>query len=201
MRRGGVDSLLPFQILMAYIVLSIMIGVILENFSNVGGNDKRINMDDLEEFREVWLKYDPHGTKMVPSHNLLAMLQQLRQPLGIANKQPALTRVEMLKHLAQVDIPDHDGYVRFVEVLTALSYEEYGRVQLEDCETTRKLQKMATKKMKFSTDHPVHDVHDVSRLAAPVAVARLRHAAEGRERGGRRPEGQVEPVAPAPLAD
>ena len=188
-----------FQILMAYIVLSIMIGVILENFSNVGGNDKRINMDDLEEFREVWLKYDPHGTKMVPSHNLLAMLQQLRQPLGIANKQPALTRVEMLKHLAQVDIPDHDGYVRFVEVLTALSYEEYGRVQLEDCETTRKLQKMATKKMKFSTDHPVHDVHTtylVSLLQSRWRGFAMRRRAESEEGGDQKVKSNQ--VAPAP---
>ena len=42
-----------FQMVMAYIVLSIMIGIILENFANVGSETKKIRMEDLEDFREV----------------------------------------------------------------------------------------------------------------------------------------------------
>merc|ERR1719311_1165526 len=103
----GVLVYFSFQMIMAYIVLSIMIGVILENFANVGSETVRIRMDDLEEFREVWLKYDPKGTFIVPSHNLLAILQQLKKPLGIAGAKPAMTRAEMLKHLGKLDIPDH----------------------------------------------------------------------------------------------
>merc|ERR1719201_1591110 len=83
-----------FQLVMAYIVLSIMIGVILENFANVGSEAKKVSLDDIEDFREVWLKYDPKGTFIVPSYNLLAILQQLKQPLGIAGCQPAMTRAE-----------------------------------------------------------------------------------------------------------
>ena len=62
---------------MAYIVLSIMIGVILENFSNVGGQDTKITFNDVEAFREVWIKYDPQGTFTTPSYNILAILGQL----------------------------------------------------------------------------------------------------------------------------
>merc|ERR1719484_463017 len=118
---AGVFVYFVFQMVMAYIVLSIMIGVILENFANVGSETRRISMDDLEEFREVWLKYDPKGTFIVPSHNLLAILQQLKEPLGIQGANPALTRADMLKHLGQLDIPDHSGYIPFVETLTAVS--------------------------------------------------------------------------------
>mmetsp|Transcript_31861 Transcript_31861/g.83285 ORF Transcript_31861/g.83285 Transcript_31861/m.83285 type:complete len:1767 (+) Transcript_31861:80-5380(+) len=131
-----------FQVVMAYIVLSIMIGIILENFANVGSETKKIRMEDLEDFREVWLKYDPKGTFVVPSHNLLAILQQLRAPLGIQGVQPALTRADMLKHLGKLDIPDHNGYIHFMETLTAVSNLHAG-VPVPVCETTNKMAKLA----------------------------------------------------------
>jgi len=133
-----------FQMVMAYIVLSIMIGVILENFANVGSETRKIRMDDLEEFREVWLKYDPKGTWILPSHNLLAILQQLKRPLGIAGSTPALTRAEMLKHLGLLDIPDHGGYIHFMETLTACANHHAG-VPVPLCDTTKKMQKQAAK--------------------------------------------------------
>merc|ERR1719271_2399526 len=93
-----------FTLLGAFILLNLVIGVILENFSNIGSESKAITVEQLEEFREVWLKYDPKGTFTVPSHNLLAILQ------------------EMLKHLGKLDIPDHGGYIHFIETLTAVSH-------------------------------------------------------------------------------
>merc|ERR1719231_1673875 len=137
---GAYATYLVFQVIMAYIVLSIMIGVILENFTNVGSETRKIRMDDLEEFREVWLKYDPKGTFIVPSHNLLAILQQLKQPLGIAGSTPALTRAEMLKHLGKLDIPDHGGYIHFMETLTAVANFHAG-TPLPGNDTTKKLAK------------------------------------------------------------
>jgi len=146
-----------FQILMSYIVLSIMIGVILENFTNVGSETRKISMDDLEEFREVWLKYDPKGTFIVPSHNLLAILQQLKRPLGIAGSEPALTRAEMLKHLGKLDIPDHGGYIHFMETLTAVSHAHAG-VPVPVCDTTKKMQRDAQKVPKLKVlDKPAHN--------------------------------------------
>jgi len=148
---------LLFQMIMAYIVLSIMIGVILENFANVGSETRRIRMDDLEEFREVWLKYDPKGTFIVPSHNLLAILQQLKQPLGIAGSTPALTRAEMLKHLGKLDIPDHGGYIHFMETLTSVANFHAG-VPVPVCDTTKKMQKAAQKVPALSRlDKPAHN--------------------------------------------
>ena len=95
-------------------------------------------MEDIEDFREVWLKYDPKGSFIVPSHNLLAILQQLKEPLGIQGKVPALTRADMLKHLGELDIPDHQGYVHFMEVLTACANKKAGE-PLPVCDTTKKL--------------------------------------------------------------
>merc|ERR1711988_157376 len=97
-------------------------------------------MEQLEEFREVWLKYDPKGSYIVPSHSLLAILQQLRTPLGIAGRTPTLTRAQMLQFLGDLDIPDHGGHVHFIEALTAISHRCAG-VALPLNDTTRKLAK------------------------------------------------------------
>jgi len=148
---------LSFQMIMAYIIMSLAIGVILENFANVGSETKKITMEQLEEFREVWLKYDPKGTFTVPSHNLLAILQQLRKPLGIVGIEPALTRSDMLKHLGKLDIPDHGGVIHFIETLTAVSHNHAG-VPVPMCDTTRKLQKSMQKVPKVATlEKPAHN--------------------------------------------
>lgn len=127
-----------FMLMMAYIVLSLAVGVILENFANVGSENKKITMEMMEEFREVWLKYDRHGTFIVPSHNLLAILQQLKHPLGLAGKSPPLPRAQMLMHLGKLDIPDHGGKIHFMETLTAISNYHCG-VPIPDCDTTKKI--------------------------------------------------------------
>jgi len=148
---------LSFQMIMAYIIMSLAIGVILENFANVGSETKKITMEQLEEFREVWLKYDPKGTFTVPSHNLLAILQQLKKPLGIVGIEPALTRSDMLKHLGKLDIPDHGGYIHFIETLTAVSHHHAG-VPVPMCDTTRKLQKSMQRVPKMNTlERPAHN--------------------------------------------
>jgi len=148
---------LVFQVVMAYIVLSIMIGVILENFANVGSETKKITTDAIEDFREIWLLYDPKGSYTVPSHNLLAILQQLKEPLGIKGKTPALTRAEMLKHLGKLDIPDHNGYIHFSETLTAIANEVAG-VPVPVCDTTRKIQKLALAVPKLKgLEKPAHN--------------------------------------------
>jgi len=150
-------TFLTFQMIMAYIVLSLAIGVILENFANVGSETKKITMEQLEEFREVWLKYDPKGTFVVPSHNLLAILQQLRKPLGIVGVEPAMTRSEMLKHLGKLDVPDHGGFIHFMETLTAVSHNHAG-VPVPLCDTTKKIARLATRVPGISKlEKPAHN--------------------------------------------
>jgi len=195
-----------FQVVMAYIVLSIMIGIILENFANVGSETKKIRMEDLEDFREVWLKYDPKGTFVVPSHNLLAILQQLREPLGIQGKQPPLTRADMLKHLGQLDIPDHGGFIHFAETLTAVSNAHAG-VPVPICETTNKMAKQALNAPGLKKlEQPNHSA--LTNYLVSLLQSRWRGYAMRRQYTDEGTEGAVPPsqkvkqnqVAPAPPA-
>lgn len=151
-----------FFILMGYIILNgLFIGVIVENFQNIGTDSKDVTFECLEGLRDVWMRYDTKGSFVVPSHNLLAILQQLPAPLGIAGSDRS--RAEMLELLARLEVPDHAGQIHFVETLTGLSHnavcerltqERHTRrralgleadgvrvaaVQLPVCETTVKL--------------------------------------------------------------
>jgi len=144
-----------FQMVMAYMCLSIMIGVIIENFSSMGSG--KIRVEDIEEFRSVWLKYDPQGSFAVPSENLIAILQQLQQPLGFP---PGLTRAELLQHIGTLNLPDHGGYIHFLETLTACANFAAG-VPVPVCELTGEVQKTAgtmIKKGERRLDGAVHNV-------------------------------------------
>jgi hypothetical protein len=157
--KAGVSVLLfvLYCLFMSFVLLALIIGVILDNFANVGSDNKAVTVENIEEFREVWLRYDPKGTFVVPSHNLLAILQQLKQPLGIADCTPALSRAQMLQYLGELDIPDHGGSVHFLEALTALTHKVCG-VPVPLCDATSGLQKAAQKVPKLaSLEKPAHN--------------------------------------------
>ena len=50
----------------------------------------------------------------------------------------------MLQFLGDLDIPDHKGFIHFMETLTALSHNVCG-VAVPLCDTTRKLYKQMQK--------------------------------------------------------
>lgn len=157
--KAGVSVLLfvLYCLFMSFVLLALIIGVILDNFANVGSDNKAVTVENIEEFREVWLRYDPKGTFVVPSHNLLAILQQLKQPLGIADCVPALSRAQMLQYLGELDIPDHGGSVHFLEALTALTHKVCG-VPVPQCEATMGLQSAAKKVPKLAgLEKPAHN--------------------------------------------
>jgi len=167
-----------FQMLMAYLVLSIMIGVIIENFANIGSSGGRLNIDDLEEFREVWVKFDPKGTFVTPAHNALAILQQLKQPLGIADSDTPKTRAQMFSLLRQLDIPVHEGKIHFMETLMAFANHSVG-VPVPVCAATTKVAKSASKVPKLNGfEPPTHSV--LSDYYASLLQARW-HAFKVRE--------------------
>jgi hypothetical protein len=120
-----------------------MIGVILENFSNADPRDQKIAFDDIETFREVWLKYDPQGTFSTDSFNIMAIMSQLPRPLGVKDANPPLTRPELLMKLKKLNLPDHNGKIHFNETLTHLAaFVGEVVVAVPDCEVVHKVQKM-----------------------------------------------------------
>ena len=136
-----------FQMIMAYIVLSIMIGVILENFNSIGSPNQTISIDDIEAFREVWLKYDPEGTYRTAAHNVIAIISQLQPPLGVYGQTPAPSRADLLRRVQELNLPDHSGQIHFNETLTHLSKlvqeRETGEIRLPDVDAVRKIARLS----------------------------------------------------------
>jgi len=130
---------LTFQVVMAYIVLSIMIGVILDNFANMD-DTRKITFEDIEEFRRAWLLFDPRGTFTIPSHQLLPLLQSMSPPLGFKEGSRTIKRMEILEHIGELNIPDHGGVIHFTEVLTACTYRVAGQA-VPECDATKRIQK------------------------------------------------------------
>lgn len=91
-----------------------------------------------QEFRETWLRFDPKGTFVVKSHQLLPIIAQLSTPLGLAGKKPAASRAQLLKLMRRIDVPDHNGELYFMETMTAIANSLVG-VPLPLCNETRKI--------------------------------------------------------------
>ena len=124
-----------------------------------------VTPDDIEDFREAWRKYDPSGTSLIASRDVLPLLQQVKQPLGIAGAQPALTDEDALKQLGKLDIPDHGGYALFHEVLLAVALLPIGcgpfGVEVPICDSTMQLARSFEERTAASAAKlppPAHDV-------------------------------------------
>jgi len=140
----AVGYFMTYYILGQAILLNLVIGVILENFSAIGSESKLITVEHLEEFRELWLRYDPKGTFAIPSYQLLPLVSQLSAPLGLGGKKPAASRAQLLRFMRRIDVPDHNGQIHFMETITAMANSVCG-VPLPVCDETRKIAKEADK--------------------------------------------------------
>ena len=92
---------------------------------NVG---RKLSCDHLHKFQEVWLGID--GTFTVQGRcgrTLWGILRRLKQPLGIADCEPPLTDAQLRQHLGELDVPDHDGQIQFLETLSALRMKTMGQ--------------------------------------------------------------------------
>ena len=124
-----------------------------------------VTSDDIEDFRDAWREYDPSGTSLIASRDVLPLLQQVKQPLGIAGAQPALTDEDALKQLGKLDIPDHGGYALFHEVLLAVALLPIGcgpfGVEVPICDSTMQLARSFEERTAASAAKlppPAHDV-------------------------------------------
>ena len=63
----------------------------------------------------------------------------------------------MLRHVGNLEIPDHGGYIHFMETLCAVSYYHAG-CPVPVCDTTQKLKKAALKAPALKAlKEPAHD--------------------------------------------
>ena len=102
-----------------------------------------VTSDDIEDFRDAWREYDPSGTSLIASRDVLPLLQQVKWPLGLAGRAAewsAENPDKTMMWMGALDIPDHGGYALFHEVLLAVVHVhgEQG-VQVPICDPVMQL--------------------------------------------------------------
>eukprot|EP00898_Chlorokybus_atmophyticus_P005123 jgi/Chlat1/5611/Chrsp369S00415 len=128
---------MSFQIFCAFMMLNLIIGVILDNFTNMTKKEEPlVATEHLEQFRKSWSELDPKATYYIPASKLPVLVERLAPPLGLglassnssssnggassptssSGNKKAVTALIMA-----VDIPDHHGRVHFLETLHALA--------------------------------------------------------------------------------
>ena len=119
---GALILFVSFQVVLAFVIVSLFIGVFMEHFDQAGRTFlKKVTPEQLEDFRAAWATLDPHCSYFIRSSQLVPLLLKLPQPLGIADCSPPLTRLEQLKHLAMLYIPDRNGRIFFTEAPSPLT--------------------------------------------------------------------------------
>jgi hypothetical protein len=94
-----------FTILCTMFTMSLVVGVIIDNFEKTFSDDEKPMSGSITQFAAIWAEFDPLATHFMPVQSLLLLLARLDAPLGCrgaANQGRAL-----LKLLEDAPIPVH----------------------------------------------------------------------------------------------
>ena len=108
-----------FIIVTAYVTNNLLIGVILDNFETTIKLERTaIRMSTLHRFGEIWSDIDQDATKKIPTNAVPLLLAKLQPPLGVTRRQ---SRFELLSTTSRYRIPEHGGFVHFIETFIPLA--------------------------------------------------------------------------------
>lgn len=128
---GNIVVALPyfitFTFLGTFIILNLFIAVILDNFSEAVKNDSAtLPKDNLQSFAEAWAEFDHNANRLISREHLFELLRRLEPPLGLGI---SATRAEVLRVIAQMNIPDRNGEVQYMDTFHELA-RRVGGVEL-----------------------------------------------------------------------
>ena len=74
-----------FMILNSTIIINMFIAVIVGTFmeENVDSNGNEISTREIEEFYNLWSKYDPHVKYSIGIHRFILFMTELKYPMGL----------------------------------------------------------------------------------------------------------------------
>ena len=108
-----------FLILTAFVITNLLIAIILDNFDvTMKLDNSSLKMNDLNRFVDIWSELDDDASMTIRTDQFALLLAKLQTPLGVSRVQ---SRTELLNTTAKYRIPEHGGYVHFVETLIPLA--------------------------------------------------------------------------------
>ena len=122
-----------YMAFMGWVLISIFIAIILDYFNESNADDKvAVRYDDIEAFQRKWLEFDVSNTSFIKTNDLGLLLYSCKPPLvgvrergrdGLFDAGSAMTRPnlrQLQQILVELDLPEHDGRVHFLEVVLCL---------------------------------------------------------------------------------
>ena len=138
---------ITFTIFATFMLLNLLIGVILQNFSNTlaSGSIRCIKPEQIEEFARVWLFFDPRGSHQMPEHKLPVLLHTLRVNSWVYNRgiELPVSMAETIKVMHLLKIPVRGGKVNFQDTLQGIAraiHHGFIKSKLEEFEELEKEQ-------------------------------------------------------------
>jgi hypothetical protein len=142
---------LLYMMFMGWVLLSVFVAIILDEFHEAGSEDGlQIALEDIEEFQRKWLEFDVTNSAYINTLDLGLLLYACNPPLVAVRKRaanrenifagnvfsaagewvrPKLSQLQAV--LRDLDVPDHDGKLHFLEVSLALMQRVTGVVSEE----------------------------------------------------------------------
>jgi len=111
-------------VVLTLVCLNLVIAVILEKKAAMS-NENTLTTQELEHFQQVWSDFDRKGTYTMPAVHLAELLWNLDAPLGLGARQH-MRRVDVLRFLDALALPEHSGLVHMHEALLALARRAHG---------------------------------------------------------------------------
>ena len=141
---------LVYMMFMGWVLVSIFVAIILDYFHEAGSEDGlSIAFEDIEEFQRKWLEFDTANTAYISTVDLGLLLYSCDPPLvSVKRRRPGSlfagnvfdptatewvrpTLKQLTAVLQDLDVPDHDGKLHFLEVTLALLQRITGVVSEE----------------------------------------------------------------------
>ena len=123
-RYAAIPFFVSFQFLGSFVFLNLIVAVILENFTSLGNVDPNlVSSEDIANFKEAWAAFDPDANSWIAVEQLPVLLLTIPPPMGLkieATESRLKGKARALSHCAKLSVPEHEGEVKFDEVVLAL---------------------------------------------------------------------------------
>ena len=104
---------ISFQIIVPIIVMNLFVVIVIEGFSDsMYENENMLCEENIEEFINIWMNYDPKCSKIVKPYEFVMILKELKPPIGygydrcyIEEPKERAKNIKKLKHyLKEIEI-------------------------------------------------------------------------------------------------
>eukprot|EP00054_Salpingoeca_dolichothecata_P028079 m.210181 g.210181 ORF g.210181 m.210181 type:complete len:1539 (-) comp26120_c1_seq2:53-4669(-) len=114
----AIPYFISFICLCSFLIVNLFVAVIVDNFDYLTEDRSKLGAHHLDEFTQVWSKYDPSASERLKYDDFEMLLRAIDPPLGLGKHCP----VAVMHHiLMRLDAPMRmDGTIEFKSALTAL---------------------------------------------------------------------------------